>query len=106
MRSKIGKSFRISDASSDMSAPERLVTIGFELLRQFHAAGGDDAPIDQDVHAVWSQLVEQPLIVRDEHDAQCRAIRLDLTDALRDDAQGIDVETGIGLVENGQLRFE
>ena len=41
-------------ASSDLGSrgSERLVTVAFELLGEFHAATGDDATVDEDVHVV------------------------------------------------------
>ena len=51
---------------------------------------------------VGRQLVEQPLVVGDEHDAHLRPVGADLADALGDDAQRVDVEAGVGLVEDRQ----
>ena len=54
---------------------ERLVAVAFELLGQLHAADGDDAAVDQDVDVVGRELVEQALVVGDQHDAHARAGR-------------------------------
>ena len=57
---------------------------------------------------MWSgaQLVEQPLVVRDEDDPELGTGGADLADAAGHRAQGVDVEAGIGLVEDRQLGFE
>ena len=55
---------------------------------------------------VRSHLVEQALVVGDQHDAHVRALFADGVDTPSDDAQGVDVEAGVGLVEDRQLRLE
>ena len=85
---------------------ERVVAVAFELLGEFHAAGGDDAAVDQDVDAVGGDLVEEALVVRDEHDTHGRPVDPDLANALGDDAQRVDVETRVGLVEDREFGFE
>jgi len=46
------------------------------------------------------------VVVGDQDDAHLWAIDTDLADALGDGAQGVDVEAGVGLVEDGDLRLE
>ena len=58
------------------------------------------------MHNVGREVVEQPLIVRDQQHAQIRTIVAHLLDTLRDDPQRIDVEPRVGLVEDGKLGFE
>ena len=87
-------------------AAERLVALPLELLGQLEPAGGHDAAVDQDVHVVGRELVEQALVVGDEHDAELGPVLADLPDAAGDRAQGVDVEAGVGLVEDGQLGLE
>ena len=73
---------------------------------ELHATAADDATVDHDVHVVGLQLVEQPLVVGDEHDAHRGAVGADLTDALGHDAQRVDVETRVGLVEDRDVGLE
>ena len=46
---------------------------GFDLERDLGTAGGDDPAVDQDVHDVGHEVLEQALIVRDREDAEVRA---------------------------------
>ena len=56
------------------------------------------------MHEVRHDVVEQPLVVRDdEHRVLLAAQRVH---AVGDDAQRVDVEAGVGLVEDGELRIE
>ena len=50
-----------------------VVALGLESGGQLGAAGLDDAPVDEDVHEVGLQLVEQPLVVGDGEDAEVGA---------------------------------
>ena len=56
------------------------------------------------MHVVGNDVFEKPLIVGDDDGAVGR--RVQLVDAVGDDAQGIDIEAGVGLVENRQSRLE
>ena len=61
-------------------------------------------PVAQHVHEVGDDVVEQALVVRDDDE---RAIGgAHRVDALRDDLQRVDVEAGVGLVEDRQPRLE
>ena len=53
---------------------------------------------------VRHDVVEQPLVVRDDEHRPVRAAQG--VDAVGDDLQGVDVEAGVGLVEDAQLRLE
>ena len=64
----------------------------------------DDAAPVEDMHHVGDDVIEQPLVVRDDHRGVLR--RMEFRDARGDDAQGVDVETRIGFVQNRQLRRE
>jgi hypothetical protein len=56
------------------------------------------------VHVVGSDVVEDPLVVRDH---ECAHVRADeLLDSARDDTQRIDVETRVGLVEHRHARLQ
>src|SRR6186713_2565458 len=91
-RRRIGKSSLTRFQSTVMalpalgSRPERLVTFALELLGELDAAAGDDPAVDEDVHLVGLDLVEQPLIVSDHHDAHRRPHGADLANAAGDDA--------------------
>ena len=73
--------------------------------RDLRAAGGDDAAVDEHVHDVGDEVLEQALVVRDREDAELRAGVADLGDAGRDLAQRVDVEAGVGLVEHRDVGF-
>ena len=94
------------DIERDVGSSEGLVPVALELRGQFHAAAGDDATLDHDVHVVGLHLVEQALVVGDQHDAHRGPVDADLANALGDDAQRVDVEAGVGLVEDRDLGFE
>src|SRR5437870_100183 len=80
------------------------IAAGFELERQLLAAALHDAAAGEHVHHVGHDVVEQPLIVRDDHHGAVR--RAQGVDAVGDDPQGVDVEAGIGLVEHAQPRLQ
>ena len=63
-------------------------------------------PVQHDVHPVGPQLLEDPPVVGDEHDAEVGAHAAHLLDPPRDDAEGVDVEAGVGLVEDGEVGLE
>ena len=67
------------------------------------AAGLHDAALGHDVHDVGLDVVEQALVVGDDQEAAVR--RPQRVDAVGDDAQGVDVEAGIGLVEEAEARL-
>ena len=69
-------------------------------------AGLDDAPSDQHVHEVGLDVVEEPLVVRDEEDGHLRVLFDQLVHAVGDDFEGVDVEARIGLVHDGELRLQ
>ena len=52
------------------------------------------------------EVVEQALVVGDEQDAELGPVVADLADALGDDPQRVDVEAGVGLVEDRELGLE
>ena len=61
-------------------------------------------PCGQNVDDVGLDVVEQALVVGDQQDAQV-GVELGV-DALGDDAQRVDVEAGVGLVEDRQLGLQ
>ena len=52
------------------------------------------------MHDVGGEVVEDALVVRDQQDAERGPCRAHLGDAVGDDAQRVDVEAGVGLVEH------
>src|SRR5262245_55992793 len=75
-----------------------------ELEGELLAAGADDAALDEHVQEIGNDVVEQPLVVRDDdHGALGRA---ELVDAAGHDPQGVDVEPRVRLVEDRERRIE
>ena len=85
-------------------AQDGCVALVLEAQGEVLAARGDDAAVRQDVDVVGRDVVEQALVVRDEEHPEVGA-ELGV-DALGDDAQGIDVEARVGLVEDGELGLQ
>ena len=76
-----------------------------ELVGQLAPAGLDDPAAGEDVHVVGLDVLQDPRVVRDEQDAGLAALA-DPVDALGHHAQRVDVEAGVGLVEDGDLRAQ
>ena len=75
-----------------------------ELERKLRPAGARHAPVGEHMHPVRNDVVQEPLVMGDdEHGAIGTAQRVH---ALGDDAQGVDVEARIGLVEDAERRIE
>ena len=55
---------------------------------------------------VRSQVFEQSLVVGDGHHAEFRSLPADLGHAVGHHGQGIDVQAGVSLVEDGDLGFQ
>ena len=66
----------------------------------------DDVTFDHHMHVVGCQLVEETLTTRDVPDTHLRTASAHFTNAFGGDVQGIDVESGVGPVENGLIGFE
>src|SRR3954447_6260060 len=75
-----------------------------ELERELGSARTHDAAIHEDVHVVGPDVVEDALVVRDHEHAEIRAGQR--VHALRDDPQRVDVEAGVGLVEDRELGLQ
>src|SRR5262245_42082302 len=80
------------------------VAARFKLVRQLLAAGAHDAAARQDVHHVGYDVVEQALIMRDDHKRSLR--RAQPVDTFGHDLERVDVETGIGFIEHAQTWLE
>ena len=72
-----------------------------EQLDQLGAALLDDPPVVHHVHEVGLHQMEDALVVGDDQDPHLGPG--ELADALGHGAQGVDVEAGVGLVEDGEL---
>ena len=82
-----------------------LVALGLELLGELRAALLDDLAGHEDVHEVRLDVAQDPRVVGDQQQAGL-AGRADPVDALADHPQRVDVEAGVGLVEDRDLRLE
>src|SRR5205085_9615164 len=80
------------------------VALGLELLRELGSTLLDDTPADEDVHAVGGDVVEDALVVRDDERAHLRAD--ELLYAAGDDAERVDVEAAVRLVEHRNARLQ
>src|SRR6185503_13569788 len=85
-------------------AEDRAVALVLEAERQILAAALHDPALGEDMHEVGGDVVEQALVVRDQQDAELRVEHC--VDTLGDDPQGIDVEAGVRLIEDRDLRLE
>src|SRR5262249_19967729 len=83
---------------------EPRVALLLELERELLAAGEGDSPLDQDVEEVRDDVVQEPLVVRHDDHRALRAAKL--IDPRGDGAQGVDVEAGVGLVQDRQRWIE
>ena len=75
-----------------------------DFLGELRAFGLDDAAIVEHVYDVGLDHVEQTLVVCDDDDGLLRGE--ELVHTISDDAHSVDVKTGVGLVEDAQLRVE
>src|SRR5467141_4112856 len=80
------------------------VSLGLQLESELLAAGFDDAARSQDMHLVRHDIVQQALVVRDQQRGAPGAPQR--VDTLGHDLERVDVEAGIGLVEDGKARIE
>ena len=83
---------------------ESLVALGLELLGELGPAFAHDTPVDEDVHEVGLDVVEDALVVRDHERAHLGAD--EAAHAVCDDPERVDVEPGVGLVEHRDPRRE
>src|SRR3981081_1671691 len=80
------------------------VSRGFELQRQRLGPGLHDAALGEHMHHVRDDIIEQTLVVRDDHEGALG--RTQPVDAIGHDLERIDVEPGIGLVEHAEPRLQ
>ena len=87
-------------------AREAVVALGLEAVGELRAALLDDPAVDEDVHEVRLDVAQDARVVGDEQHAEPVAVLGTRFDALGDDLERVDVEAGVGLVEDGDLRLE
>mmetsp|Transcript_36559 Transcript_36559/g.91349 ORF Transcript_36559/g.91349 Transcript_36559/m.91349 type:complete len:606 (+) Transcript_36559:252-2069(+) len=83
---------------------EERVAILLELERQLGPATPHDLALGHNVHVVGLDVVEQPLIVRDQHDAV--GVALVRVHTLRDRLERVDVQPRVRLVQDCKLGLE
>src|SRR5277367_4703041 len=127
-RLRIGKSARMAARSNAvgrvaetvMSGPrggrlrEADVAVLFEFVGQLRTARFDDPAGDEDMHELRVDVAQNPGVVRNEQNAAPHRLAGAIipagfgvaVDALADHPQGIDVQTGIGLVEDRDLGLQ
>src|SRR5699024_5989682 len=95
-----------SDRSVASGADEQaVVALRLEAIGQLRAALIGDPPVHEDVHVVRRHVLQDAGVVGDQHDADVGGL-LGTVDALGDHAQGVHVETGVGLVEDRDAGLE
>src|SRR5437667_1219128 len=91
-------------SSRGLNVPDPVVTLGLELVRQLGASRLDDAAVDQHVDELRLDVVQDPLVVRDQEHPEIGAG--ERVHALRNDPERVDVEPRVGLVEDRDLRLQ
>src|SRR5262249_48182977 len=85
-------------------AGDEVITPPLELDGGRAVAAGGEAAATQHVHVIRHDVLEQPLIVRHQHaGAVRRALRVHTRG---DHLESIDVESGVGLIEDRKPRLE
>src|SRR5690606_9274033 len=82
-----------------------VVALFLEPLGELGAALLGDLAVDEDVHEVGLDVPQDARVVRDEHDARVGRLA-HAVDTLGHDAQRVDVEARVGLVEDRELGLE
>src|SRR3989442_6129342 len=80
------------------------VSVLLEVAREVRIPALNDLSVDEAVDDVRHDVVEQTLVVRDDEHRPLRAAHR--VDTVRHEPQGVDVESGIGLVEDAEFRLE
>ena len=76
-----------------------------DLVDEFGAAALDDLSVDEDVGMGDVEGLEDGRVMGDDEE-RFALFLLELLNALGDDADSVDVEAGVGLVEDGEVRVE
>src|SRR4051794_26187981 len=82
-----------------------VVALGLEPVGELGPAFLDEATTDEDVNVVGLDVAQDARVVGDEKRAG-RARLAHPVDAGRDDLERVDVKTGVGLVEDGELGLQ
>ena len=82
------------------------VARALEFVSELCTAGGLDDTGSKDVHVIWFELFEESLVVRDCEHAELIFAVGGFFDATGDGLHCVDVETGVDLVEDGNLWVE
>src|SRR5918999_862231 len=99
----MGKSLRISSTSiaARSSLIVALVPLRLELPGQLRTAGANDPAAHQHVDPIRSDVVQDPLVVGDQQKSETGSP--ELVDPRGHGPESIDIQAGIGLVEDGDL---
>src|SRR5882762_2000754 len=87
--------------SRGLNVPDPVVALSLELVRQLGASRLDDAAVDQHMHELRLDVVQDPLVVRDQEHPEIGAG--ERVHAFRNDPKRVDVEPRVGLVEDRDL---
>src|SRR5271169_2540955 len=118
-RLKMGKSARIAarsgatgrltetvmSSSRGRRLGKALVAVLFEFVGQLRATRLDDPAADEHVHELRVDIPKDPGVVRDQQDAAMLGFGV-AVDALADHPQRVDIQAGVGLVEDRDLRLQ
>src|SRR5690349_6504218 len=85
----------LSFSDARQLALDPAIALLLQLQRQLFTTGPDDTPTRENMHEVRNDIVEQPLVVRDDDEGALRAAQG--VDPVGDDFEGIDVQARIGL---------
>jgi hypothetical protein len=95
---------RVADGLEAGFDAHPVVPAGVELHRELLGPVLHDAAVDHHVDGVRDDVVQEPLVVGDDERAE--VVAAGGVDALRDHLEGVDVEAGVGLVEDRVARLE
>src|SRR6185436_18564470 len=88
--------------SSGLDLEEPVVALVLEPVGQLGPTLLDDPAVDEDMDEVRLDVAQDPGVVRDQQDADVTAGG-NTVDTFGDDLEGIDVQPGVGLVQDGHL---
>src|SRR5690625_7916342 len=93
--------------SSDSGGSVRhhvIVSMLFEFFCEGSVAAVDDFSVVKDVHDVGLKVVQHPVVVRDEEESV--ALSAQIIDTFGDGTHGVDIESGVGFIEEAELGSE
>src|SRR5665647_1974312 len=95
----------VSPRASGLDLDEPVVALVLQAVGELTPTLLDDLAIDEDVDEVGLDVAQYPGVVRDQQDTDVTAGR-NAVDAFGDHLERVDVEPGVGLVQDGQLRVQ